>query len=384
MTRQMHSVKFLKILIGIILSLSGWNKAFGVGNSELPPEVYEMWSADRNDFLIKNQRSLAELLNSSDELYGIELIIAGPIDHQIESRFGHSLLRFVGSGRSPINDKVLSFGADIDEPILSYAKAVVGSYAIIAEVQSFGEFIKRYVENENRSLSRYIIPTTPEMRKNLIAKLRERVENPHKMGRYKYFTNNCVGALLAYLRDSNIPVIEQKEVPSMLPWQMESQYLSPYPALVTSTSMALLNDLATGLKVPVNQLRAGHWPRSAIPLLQTLDVARVTQLFYESPPSDPIVRQEMKRRIQEAGTVQLERVYKLMPLPKVAYGLCDNLQCASEVVKGFESIGINIKLMGMVAKSKAEVGRRFLSLTASPLQHYIRHLQFLNEAVGKN
>ena len=58
------------------------------------------------------------------QIIGLELIIAAPTGTSIESRWGHTLLRFVDNFGSGGNDYVLGFVADLNTAGIKYLKGL--------------------------------------------------------------------------------------------------------------------------------------------------------------------------------------------------------------------------------------------------------------------
>ncbi|MBK23057.1 MAG: hypothetical protein CME70_03535 [Halobacteriovorax sp.] len=117
-----------------------------------------------------NQKNFKRLLKrlKKDQIIGLELIVAASSKSRIQSRFGHTLLRFVDKLGSPGNDLVLSFVADLDGPRISNRRGVFGGYPVFPLLKKFREFNQDYIKNENRPLERHIIPSDSKMRSDLI------------------------------------------------------------------------------------------------------------------------------------------------------------------------------------------------------------------------
>lgn len=104
---------------------------------------------------------------------GIEVLIAEPGDARIQSQFGHAMVRFITghSKENPGSDLVLNFVAYVHTPILSARGGLSGEYAIIPEVMTLSQAMTKYLQNEGRPLRRLIIPTSKEMREDLLQTL---------------------------------------------------------------------------------------------------------------------------------------------------------------------------------------------------------------------
>lgn len=115
----------------------------------------------------KNFKRLIKRLNK-DQIIGLELIVAAATKARVESRFGHTMLRFVDANGTAGDDIVLSFVADLDSPTLSSRRGIFGGYPVYPLLKSLRMFNRDYIKEDNRSLERYIIPTTKKMRLELI------------------------------------------------------------------------------------------------------------------------------------------------------------------------------------------------------------------------
>jgi hypothetical protein len=122
----------------------------------------------------ENERliTLLESRLKNNQVIGIELVIAAGADIRVESRWGHSMLRFVDNVRSANNDITLGFIADLETSKTNYLKGIIGAYPVFPILKTLGGFVEQYIKGEDRALERYVIPTTPQMRQELVQKLR--------------------------------------------------------------------------------------------------------------------------------------------------------------------------------------------------------------------
>ncbi len=129
-----------------------------------------------------NQKNFRRLLKrlKKKQIIGLELIVAASSKSRIQSRFGHTLLRFVDNYGNSGNDLVLSFVADLDGPKISNRRGVFGGYPVFPLLKKLRNFNQDYIKNENRSLERHIIPSTAQMRSDLISILSKAWTNLEK------------------------------------------------------------------------------------------------------------------------------------------------------------------------------------------------------------
>ncbi|RZF21464.1 DUF4105 domain-containing protein [Halobacteriovorax vibrionivorans] len=133
------------------------------------------WSANYQDLLNENGRFFQRLFRRHDagRIIGLELIIASSSWSNIESGFGHTMLRFVDDIGTESDDVVLSFVANVDSVKLNYVKGIFGGYPVFPQVKSLRLFMDEYNNRQKRDLDRYIIISNEEIRNNVINELKE-------------------------------------------------------------------------------------------------------------------------------------------------------------------------------------------------------------------
>lgn len=132
------------------------------------------WNFTQVQMYQENEKLLARLEKrlSKGQIIGIELVTAAPTDIRFESKWGHTMMRFVDNVRSSNNDISLGFIADLESPKTNYVKGLIGGYPVYPILKTMSGFTEQYIKGEDRALDRYVIPTTPEMVKDMVAKLR--------------------------------------------------------------------------------------------------------------------------------------------------------------------------------------------------------------------
>jgi hypothetical protein len=132
------------------------------------------WNYQEVEMYQENEKLLKRLEKrlTNGQVIGIELVIAAPTSIRFESKWGHSMMRFVDNVRTSNNDIALGFIADLDTPKTSYIKGAIGSYPVFPMLKTLGGFTEQYIKGEDRALNRYIIPTTPAMIQKMITRLR--------------------------------------------------------------------------------------------------------------------------------------------------------------------------------------------------------------------
>ncbi len=133
------------------------------------------WSASYQDLINQNARFFKRLFDRHEkgQIIGLELVIASSSWSNIESGFGHTMLRFVDNIGEEGDDVVLSFVANMDSLKLNYFKGIFGGYPVFPQVKSLRMFMDDYTNNQRRDLDRYIIISDKEIRERIIAQLKE-------------------------------------------------------------------------------------------------------------------------------------------------------------------------------------------------------------------
>jgi len=146
---------------------------FNIQAQELDSVEFLQWHLQKSELYTSSKKYIKRLKNrvKRNEIIGLELISAEASDERVESKFGHSLFRFVDNDNDPGNDITISFVADVDGPKASNLAGVVGKYGVYPEVKSLRLFVKQYVKDQSRPLERYIIPASSEMIDSLLVTL---------------------------------------------------------------------------------------------------------------------------------------------------------------------------------------------------------------------
>lgn len=106
-----------------------------------------------------------------NQIIGVELVIAAPTESAVESRWGHSMMRFVDNTGTASDDVMFGFVAEVDDLKINYAKGIMGSYPTYPALQSLRLFNQQYIKDQDRPLQRIIIPTTALVRRQMVEKL---------------------------------------------------------------------------------------------------------------------------------------------------------------------------------------------------------------------
>jgi hypothetical protein len=371
----------------------------------------------QQDIVQNNEKILSRLVRrmSKNQIKGLELIVAASGKTRMESRFGHTLLRFVDDNGNASDDIVLSFVADLDGPELSSRRGIFGGYPIYPLLKTFRMFNKDYVKNDERSLERHIIPSTREMRKELVEKLieqwnelqtvqlkldKEQVEKARKeafkaserllgpdqgqlipifsadrrmiyawnivqeingekiikkvipvdlklastkaFGRYKFFSNNCSGALVKLIQNSNFPnrgsLLFAGRIPVKMPVYFEKSLLNPLPSISIPSLRGLKEKLRSLLSLDKIEgadplLNLELWPKNADELiLKGLSLLEKMQVLDAISPLPKEVISTLANSLPEyRERPSYDEIYQIRTLPLSLYKTCVTSECIEEL-----------------------------------------------------
>jgi len=120
---------------------------------------------------------------------------AGPYIQSPSSAFGHLFLLVKKMDRSPLPRwSAYSYAAPTgdDGPFSQLSKGVFGGYSLHQDSVAFEELLTRYRRMETRSLRLLSLRTTPEERRRLVDRLRQRKS---ALPSYFFFQVNCASAI---------------------------------------------------------------------------------------------------------------------------------------------------------------------------------------------
>jgi hypothetical protein len=378
----------------------------------------------QQDIVQNNEKILSRLVRrlESNQIKGLELIVAASGKTTLESRFGHTLLRFVDNKGNASDDIVLSFVADLDGPVLSSRRGIFGGYPIYPLLKTFRMFNKDYVKNDDRSLERHIIPSTREMRKDLVQKVieqwnelqskqllldKKQVEEarlkavkiakkilgdrPNQLipifssdrsmiyawniveiieekkvirkvvpvelklahtktfGKYKFFSNNCSGALVKLIKSSNFPsrgsLLFAGRIPMKMPVYFEKSLLNPLPSVSIPSLEPLKKKLRALLSLKLKKekdplLDLKLWPKGSNNLiLKGLSLLEKMQVLDAISPLPKEVIETIANSLPEyRDRPNYDEIYQITTLPLALYKICVTSECIEELkVSAFDT-----------------------------------------------
>lgn len=352
----------MKLTIALFLFALSF-AGFALGD-ELKEKEQLVFRKALDSYIKENNLNLQHLLNKNpNEIIGVEVVVAAGTDNAIYSKWGHALLRFVDNDGIWSNDITINFVALVNTPKLSLFKGVVGGYDILPEVKTLYDFWIQYVQVEDRSLDRYIIPTSPQQIINLLATLKSWSENPGKTGSYKFVGNNCVGVLSKLLSESGIlPTNKKAIIPTNFGATLDELQLSPYEKLVVKSPFYLLPKAASILEVSPSNLMLGlEWPANSTERLLNNFNADELMFLYQTLTMMP---EEVSTLILESHKEKkshknFKTFLGFQNIPSGLYRQCLNQECAEKTISDEE------KLWGEKI-SKERRSKRIINLFQSP------------------
>lgn len=298
----------------------------------LSMELHATTSSEQPEVIKAQRENIAYLTTHSDEIIGLEAIVADGTDDAFYSRFGHAMLRFVKADGDFATDIAVSLMADVDMQNLDTMKATFGGYPIVPVLNPMSRFWEEYVQTENRPLSRYVLVSTPTTRKKLIKTLKAWIENPKLAGTYTFIHNNCVGALAKLLETSGFPKTQaiNPRIPTHFDQWLKQSLDSPFPVLRVTSPRAVLTKASSLLGIGLSDLNNGQkWPSDAASILNAqLSDLEIKQLLLELSGMPYPVRSELVQNHHFGnGTATLEDVMSFRPVPAEMYQLCQDESC---------------------------------------------------------
>lgn len=327
-------MKSIVVLFFLLISAQAYN-AFAENINSKEQLVFR----EALDSYIKSNDSIFQYLvnRNPNEIVGVEVIIAAGTDSAVYSKWGHALLRFVDNDGIWSNDITLNFVALVNTPKLSLFKGVTGGYEVLPEIKTLYDFWLQYVQTEDRSLERYIIPTTPELVKKLLATLKSWREDSSKLGNYKFIGNNCVGVLSKLLSESGIiPSHKKAIVPTNFGTKLDEMFLSPFEKLVVKSPFYILPKVANLLDISPDELLNGtSWPNDATEKLFANLSNDELMFLYQSVPllPDDVSSAILKKINDKTNSKNFKSFLGFAPVPETLYHMCFDKTCANQIFK---------------------------------------------------
>lgn len=193
-------------------------------------EVDDVRQQELQQIVENNRRSTQR--HFSRHHWGIEIITAGGTWAQVESIFGHSLIRLLDDDDDPSNDTVIGFEMLPIDSARVTRRGLLGGYAILPVVRDFSTYLVEYSLLQSRSTVRVILPSTEEIVQRLKSVVQRTLDVPLLVGDYRFFGNNCATALLKLLGAVGYPTPwTVLDIPAQLPSRFQSALMTYAPSI---------------------------------------------------------------------------------------------------------------------------------------------------------
>ena len=196
----------------LVIFLGSW-WLFGSPGEAASIQEKTSWELERQTDLKKQKQMVSLFKEKGLSFNAIELIHVGP-GKPYFSWWGHLLIRFVDSGEEGKDDFVLSFLADFNDFPLNKAKGLLGGYTVFPKIRFLSDYHDEYVIKEKRFFHRYQLKTNEKQRLKMKDLLMNWIHQPNNAGTYSFATNNCVGLVHKFFKNSQLKIIG---IPSYFP-----------------------------------------------------------------------------------------------------------------------------------------------------------------------
>lgn len=170
--------------------------------------------------------------NIANNFVGLELITAGPYSGTFESRFGHTLLRFIDRDQDPFNDLVVAFEMVAIDGSRILQDGFNGQSAVAPTAMSMVEVMTNYFLDQQRKITRTILPTNKAQLKVVAEEILTLSQIPSALGNYSFIKNNCDTAMFKLLAEAGFSVPQAAiDIPTFAPERYSRAGYAPFPAL---------------------------------------------------------------------------------------------------------------------------------------------------------
>jgi hypothetical protein len=195
-------MKFVKYSFVLVLLAIFFISCVKPENNKSSAE-YLAWKNQHEADLENNKIHQNAILSSDFKFNHLELVEVSA-GKKYFSLWGHLMLRFSGSGKTPDDDLVLSFLADFNDFPVSNLKASTGGYVVMPKIGTVLQYKNEYEKGEGRSITFHPILVENQKNLKLLNVLRQWIIHPEEAGGYSFFYNNCVSLMTKLLIHSEI------------------------------------------------------------------------------------------------------------------------------------------------------------------------------------
>lgn len=185
--------------LGVIITM--WALFYFLKDRSGDTPEFQKYKEDHLGMLSRQGEMEQKFLASEFKFNSLELIHIGPGERYF-SRWGHIMIRFVGSGSSPSEDLAVSFLADFNDFPVNDVKAFLGGYVVLPKLETMANYHREYFHGEKRFLHSYPLNLSTWESDKLTQTLKAWVKDKSLPGSYSFMSNNCVGLVHRLFEDS--------------------------------------------------------------------------------------------------------------------------------------------------------------------------------------
>lgn len=327
------------------------------------------------------------------DIKGIEVLIAGSDNTQAMSMLGHAAIRLV-MGNDPLEDIIVGPEAFIDDEKVDYNKGITGGYTVIPKIMTFMDFLIQYHRSQFRTVTRIIIPSSPESRKLLIEGVLVLNDNPTFYGKegYKFMTNNCASIVMKLLtyaglfhRSSGAETETKESYFEMqdIAWLSLVPLLRPYTTIFalasdTPQQMVTLMREFSVTTIPESYLPAidiffsemkslgsyflskdpKKWKKSDIDNLKKLST-QALYMLYVGPLELPAQINNYVKILLQKRDLDLYEIYKMTVYDQALYNICKDSVCAKKQFQIIKKNWTHQQIISTAARWGVAPNRRY-------------------------
>lgn len=314
----------------------------------------ETMSERKARIINQNQAMYDYIVEHRDEIIGIEYIMLKPprnVPAPPQSKLGHGMIRLVTSDPEAwLENPTLGFvgvSEGGDSFMRRLFKVFTGGFDVEPELDTMEHFWNLYGHETSRTLERFIIPTTPKQRDQIIQDLLDRRFEKFLPDHFSLNWNNCSRLIGLHMQNSGVVGLKS---PPIIPlnWDhwLKNAMVSFYPGLPIVDREKVFEKFFNLINVnPKKYSKIENWPNSQ----EIMDkiVGKMTneeiQLIAEMNTVFPKDLQSLLDiHLDEIGLLngpeKIERVYGHINLDPDFYNLCESRDCFDNVQKQVYSI----------------------------------------------
>lgn len=281
---------------------------------------------------------LEELMNHPQNFIGIEIIEAQGTK-ELESLFGHSVIRLVDNDGDAFNDVVFNFypvmktedGETVEGTSLN---AFREHFQLGVEMNTFQNIGLRYLKHYGREMYRVPVLSTPENRRKLLLDIEQVINDAELRGHYTALGNNCLGVIYQALKRSGFPTPSRH---SFLPADVQGYFrgvgLAPYPEATMLTADAIMARYSHNLD-QAEDLVMKEKLEEAFEKLSVEGAWVALALKERHEIRDELYELILRKTFETEGSLKIrDRMFGAAAMSPMLYSLCASRECARDQMK---------------------------------------------------